>query len=91
MAWNIEVTDTFAGEANYSWVKRFSIPSHKGESELATMRRAKKAAGLNGIRCNVSDYGDSWRLDVQGACICAFIHWTETEFAFDPELTGESV
>lgn len=85
MAYDIEVTDTFAGEANYSWVKRFTIPSKPGESRLATMRRAKKAAGLSGVRCNVSDYGDSWRLDVHGACICAFIAWVEPEYSFHPE------
>lgn len=85
MAYDIEVTDTLAGEANYSWVKRFAIPSKAGESRLATMRRAKKAAGLNGVRCDVSDYGDSWRLDVRGACICAFISWVEPEYSFRPE------
>lgn len=90
MAWNIEVTDTFAAEANYSWVKRFTIPSKQGESRLALMRRVKKEVGLNGVRCRVSDYGDSWRLDIRGACICAFINWIEPECSFNPD-NAESV
>lgn len=83
MAWNIEVTDTFGGEANYCWVERFSIQSIKRESKLATMRRAKLAAGLNAVRCNVSDYGDSWRLDIRGACVVCFITWVDASEAFN--------
>lgn len=90
MAWDVEVTDTYGGEANYCWVKRFTIPSIEGESKLATMRRAKKAAGLNGVRCNVSDYGDHWRLDIRGAAVCAFISWVEPEHSFHPENAEES-
>lgn len=77
MAWNIEVTDTFGGEANYCWVKRYTISGGPDESNLQIVRRAKKAAGLNGIRCKTHNYGDSFRLDVCGANICAFIEWSE--------------
>ena len=83
MAWDIEVTDTFGGEANYSWVKRFTIPSKLDESKLATIRRAKKAAGLNGVRCNTSDYGDSWRLDIRGACVVCFVSWVDEESRYE--------
>lgn len=85
MAWDIEVTDTFAGEANYCWVKRFTVPSKPKESKLATIRRAKLAAGLNGVKCNTSDFGDSWRLDIRGACIVCFVQWVEPEYSFCPE------
>lgn len=71
---NIEVTDLFGGEANYSWVRRFQIANVDGESERATIRRAKQAAGLSG-RHQKSSYGDMIRLDFPGACICAFITW----------------
>lgn len=42
-----EVTDTFNGEANYSWVKRGTIETKQGEdySDLAAIRRVKKAIG----------------------------------------------
>lgn len=89
MAWDIEVTDTFAGESNYSWVERFTIPSKPNESKLATIRRAKKEAGLNGVRCNARDYGDSWRLDIRGACIVCFVSWVEPEYSFCPESAYE--
>lgn len=75
---NIEVTDTFAGEANYSWVRRFQIANIDGESERATIRRAKAAAGLSGRHKKISNggaFGDMIRLDFPGACICAFITW----------------
>lgn len=85
MAYDIEVTDTFGGEANYSWVKRFTIPDRPRESTLALVRRAKKAAGLNGVKCDTSNYGDLWQLDVRGACIVAFITWVEPEHSFHPE------
>ena len=52
---NVEVTDTFNGEANYCWVKRFEIADG---SDRALVRRAKKAAGWSGMRCTVSNMGD---------------------------------
>ncbi len=32
--WDIEVTDTFAGEANYSWVKRFEMEASPARAIL---------------------------------------------------------
>lgn len=42
-----EMTDTFCGEANYSWVKRGTIECKPGEeySDLAAIRRVKKSIG----------------------------------------------
>ena len=51
-----ELTDTFGGVANYSWVRRATIPAT--ESRRTLMRRAKAALGLSGVRGRVSDYGD---------------------------------
>ena len=48
---NIEHTDTFAGEANYSWLHRYEIEAPGDISDLALVRRAKRAAGHNGVRC----------------------------------------
>ena len=85
MAWDIEVTDTFGGEANYCWVKRFTIPSIPQESKRATIRRAKKEAGLTGVKCDTLNIGDSWRLDIRGACIVCFVQWADPEYSFHPE------
>lgn len=56
-----EVTDTFGGEANYSWVKRGTIESQPNEvyTDLAAVRRVKKAIGWNGLRCTVEHDSDS--------------------------------
>ena len=72
----VEVTDTFGGESNYSWVHRHEI---KGEmSDLALVRRAKALEGWNGIRCRREDYGDMIVLRPQGMCMVMFIQWSES-------------
>lgn len=70
-----EVTDTFGGEANYSWVKRGKIETKPGEefSDLAAVRRVKRAIGWNGIRCAVSSYGDMIEIRPYGMCQVCFI------------------
>ena len=64
-----EVTDTFGGEANYSWVNRGKIKCKPGEdySNLAAVRRAKKDAGWENLRCKREDYGDMIVLRPYGA------------------------
>lgn len=70
-----EVTDTFGGEANYSWVKRGLAPSKESEdfSDLAAVRRVKREIGWNGVRCRVSNYGDIIELRPYGMCQVCFI------------------
>ena len=70
-----EVTDTFGGEANYSWVKRGETESHEGEdfSDLAAIRRVKKAIGWNGLRCTVENYGDDITIRPRGYNQVCFI------------------
>ena len=70
-----EVTDTFGGEANYSWVKRGVIETKPMEefSDLAAIRRVKKAIGWNGLRCETSDYGDTIELRPCGYNTVCFI------------------
>ena len=66
MAYEIELTDTFGGEANYCWVKRAKITmpelTHYGYDggtnycaankvfKRELMKRAKAAVGLTGVR-----------------------------------------
>ena len=70
-----ELTDTFGGEANYSWVRRGTAPSKEGEdfSDLAAVRRVKKELGWQGIRCQVDNYGDEIVLHPAGMCQVCFI------------------
>lgn len=70
-----EVTDTFGGEANYAWVKRGVIKCKEGEnySDLAAIRRVKKAIRWNGVRCKVENGGDDITLRPIGGCQVCFI------------------
>jgi hypothetical protein len=77
MRYDIEVTDSYGGEANYSWVRRYSIECKDDASDLAIMRKAKAAAGYNGHRCTVDRYGDSWTLRPAGQCVLIFITYRE--------------
>jgi len=72
---NIELTDTFGGEANYSWVRRYSIDAAENVTDLAMMRRIKKAAGLNGVRGRVAKYGDTWEFRPCGTCVVLFANF----------------
>lgn len=72
----IEVTDTFGGEANYSWVRRYTIQQEsKSLTDRQVIREAKKLAGWTGIRCNKSDFGDMIELRPAGMCQVMFINF----------------
>jgi hypothetical protein len=69
-----EYTDTFGGEANYSWVRRCEIEAPENISDLALMRRAKKWAGLTNVRGRSEDWGDSLAFYPRGSCTVLFIN-----------------
>ena len=73
MKLNIEVTDTFGMEANYSWVKRYTLDVPDSISKGAIMRRVKKHIGWTGVRCVVADYGDMIEIRPQGVCQVCFV------------------
>lgn len=72
-----ELTDTFGGEANYSWVRRIELDVPELLSEKAIVRRVKKEFGLSGLRARRRDsFGDSlalWGFD--GDCVVLFINF----------------
>lgn len=68
-----EITDTFGGEANYSWVRRGEVELREGASDLALVRAVKKALGLSGVRCTRSEIGELIELRPVGACVVVFI------------------
>lgn len=55
---HVQVTDTFGGEANYSWVRNYEVWIRKGTSRKTQIRKVKAEAGWTGIRCETSDHGD---------------------------------
>lgn len=75
MQYNVEYTDTFGGEANYSWVKRHSFEAPDNASRKLLVRRAKSLLGLNGVRCRVEEWGEQIAIYPRGACVVAFINW----------------
>ena len=72
-----ELTDTYAGESNYSWVKRHKINLPDNKSDLAIIRMAKKWCGMNGVRARIENYGDMISIKPFGACVVLFITWGE--------------
>lgn len=77
---DIELTDTFSGEANYSWVRRETIICDNGLSDLAIMRRIKSAIGLTGTRCRVYKHGDQWEIRPHGLLQICFAHFTDPAY-----------
>lgn len=69
----VEVTDTFGGEANYSWVKRYRV---RATSERGAMRKVGKETVIN-WHC-VVDYGDLQRWDSDSGATCAFVELWES-------------
>ena len=70
----VEVTDTFGGEANYCWVRRYTV---EGATERAIVRKAKALEGWQGWACRKDDFGDTVALYPRGACIVMFINFGE--------------
>jgi hypothetical protein len=87
--YNVEYTDTFSGEANYSWVKRATVTmpelTHYGYDggtnygkanrvfNRELMRKAKQAMGLTGVRGETSDYGDTLEFRPRSSCTVMFV------------------
>ena len=72
MKFQIEWTDTFCGEANYSWVKRATFDAPHAATQRTIIRRAKRALGLT-ARHRATDFGDCIQLDFIGEHTRAFI------------------
>jgi hypothetical protein len=72
-----EYTDTYGGDTNYSWVKRHTIEIEDNISDLALVRRAKKWAGINGVRAQVDNFGDEIHIRPRGYCTVLFISIVE--------------
>ena len=67
----IEHTDTFGGEANYSWVRRWH--TSRDLTDLQLVRLAKRLTGLTGHPCRTENMGDCIALYPRGICHVVFI------------------
>ena len=88
-----EYTDTFAGEANYCWVKRGRIDmpelTHYGydggkgyakANKIANrelMKKAKAAVGLTGVRGRTYHHGDMSEFRPYRACAVLFVTFVD--------------
>ena len=68
----IELTDTFAGEANYSWVNRHEFEC-EGLTDNQIIRKARKLIGINGVKTYKSDFGEIIQWDFPNVCLRAFL------------------
>ena len=85
--YDVEYTDTFGGESNYSWVRRYSVTisetypdnDHKRKDTYyrELVRKAKALAGLTGVKCRREEYGDLIALYPRGSCTVLFINFRE--------------
>jgi len=75
--YELELTDTLGGEANYSWVRRNEITVAKNAADRTLIKLAKKWAGWTSQRCDVSNLGgDCFQIKPTGnnaPCMILFI------------------
>lgn len=74
----IEVTDTYGGEANYTWVTRHVI---RASSDRGAVNKFSRMSGLSWHKNY--ECGDFARYDSQSGATCYFLS------AYDPELHVE--
>lgn len=91
--YQIEYTDTFGGEANYSWVRRSVIRmpelTHYGYDggtnyskanrtyNRELMKAAKAEMGLTGVRGRTFHHGDMSEFRPYGMCTVLFVTYLE--------------
>jgi len=93
MAYSVELTDTFGGEANYSWVRRATITmpelthyGYDGATNYAKanrtyqrelMKRAKAAVGYTGARGVTTSFGDWYEFRPYRDCMVLLVQWID--------------
>lgn len=73
MIYSVEYTDTFGGQANYSWVNRFNISVTNEATIRQVVMDAKSICGLTGVRCRRSECGETIELRPHNRCEIVFI------------------
>lgn len=70
----VEVTDTFGGEANYSWARRYKLLAASMKGAQLKMTR-EQGSGWS----KVMDSGDMQRWDSASGATCMFIEDFDTD------------
>jgi hypothetical protein len=68
MLYHIEVTDTFAGEANYAWKRDYLVEAVSNRGAILAFARSEGGGWRKDF-----DIGGVARYNMKGACICAFV------------------
>jgi hypothetical protein len=72
--YHVECTDTYGGEANYCWVRRFAV---RASSFSGAARVAARHLGYSGrIVCD-GQWGAGGRWNVRGQPVCFFVSWPD--------------
>ncbi len=79
MTYAVEYTDTFAGEANYCWVRRATIRPKDDATQATIMRLAKAAVGITGARGRVDNYGDTIEFRPYRFATVMFVTWSDED------------
>lgn len=72
MKYKVEMTDTFGGEANYSWVKRAEFEC---DNDKKLVHEAKKALEIVGWKCYKEETGEMIILRPSRMNRIIFITW----------------
>lgn len=77
--WQVEYTDTFGGEANYSWVHRATLVDEDAPplTNRQVALKAKAAVGLTGVRGRSYWHGDEYEFRPYRACTILFARYVE--------------
>jgi hypothetical protein len=92
---NVELTDTFGGQANYCWVDRHVIRVEKSANmsprarQRLLMLKAKAAVGLTGVRGRTYNHGDMIEFRPYGLCQVMYV--TRRDTSIHPIVEDESL
>lgn len=71
----VEITDTFGGEANYSWVKRYLVKASSFRGAITKVAKKYGGGWRNKYSCM-----DTAEYRIPGACIVAFVNWVDADY-----------
>ena len=76
---SVTQTDTFGGEANYSWANRYEFIIHNTASQRNIVRKAKALAGMTGVKSDTYDYGESLTIKPRGYNQVIFVDFEDSK------------
>ena len=75
MPYQVEYTDTFAGEANYCWVRRAKVEAN---DLMQALRKWRAELGMRGWRGDITmTGGDMIAWKPRGCCTILFVSWDD--------------